>query len=145
MNEEQERTKIKKEEFIKYLGDSKGIITAACAKAGVGRSTYYEWIDADEVFAKKCAETEREQRDYVHDQFLGKIVDGDNTCIIFYLKNKHPDYKQKLELSGNITTEKKYSTMSDEELIAALQETRKIKEGLENDNTYSTSQSSTIG
>lgn len=134
---DQERTIRNKALFLEKYADSKGIITSACAMTGIDRSTYYDWIDNDPEFKDKVLKLGREQIDYVHDKLLAGIVDDNITAIIFYLKNKHPDYRQKLELSGEVTQTKKYSAMSDEELIAALQEARQIKESLDNVDTES--------
>lgn len=32
------------------------IVSVACEKTGVGRSTYYRWLEEDSEFAKRCAE-----------------------------------------------------------------------------------------
>ena len=125
--DEQERTKEKKAEFLKHLAEAKGLITSAVLKTGIHRSTYYDWIDNDPKFYEDCKKVDREQRDFVHDRFLGKIMNDDTACMIFYLKNKHPDYKQKIEISGELDTRAKFNKMSDEELVAALESARNMQ------------------
>ena len=47
---------IKKESFLKSLEKSLGVVTVACKKADIPRSTYYKWLKEDE--ARKAREAE---------------------------------------------------------------------------------------
>lgn len=78
----------RKEDFIKYLEQSCGIINAACKKAQIDRKTYYNWCDADEEFHQACFMALELQGDFVESKLLEKINDGDTTAIIFYCKTK---------------------------------------------------------
>ena len=44
---------IKKESILKALEQSLGIVTVACKKADVPRSTFYKWLNEDENFAQQ--------------------------------------------------------------------------------------------
>ena len=44
---------IKKERILKALEQSLGIVTVACKKADVPRSTFYKWLNEDIDIAKK--------------------------------------------------------------------------------------------
>ncbi len=76
------------------------IIEIACNKVGIGRTTYYRMRQDDPEFAKKADEAISEGTKYICDaaesQLLSAISKGNLTAVIFWLKNKHPDYKEKL-------------------------------------------------
>jgi transposase-like protein len=52
MSNRTKRTPEKYEKFLKSLRTTGGNISRACRAEGVGRSTAYEWREADEVFAQ---------------------------------------------------------------------------------------------
>lgn len=76
------------------------IVEIVCNKIGIGRTTYYRMREQDPDFAKKADKAISRGTEFVCDvaesQLLSAIQNGDLTAIIFWLKNKHPDYKQKL-------------------------------------------------
>lgn len=76
------------------------IIEVSCGKLNVSRSTYYRMREQDQDFARQADEALQEGTKFVCDvaesQLLNAIRDGNLTAIIFWLKNKHPDYKQKI-------------------------------------------------
>jgi hypothetical protein len=88
--------------FIKALKDSLGVVSFACHKAKVGRTTYYRWFAEDEVFKEKCLEIIEETGDFVEYKLLQKIKDNDTTSIIFYCKTKlkNRGYIERLEQTG---------------------------------------------
>lgn len=76
------------------------IIENCCSKLGVSRSSYYRMREQDAEFAKQADESIAEGTRFVNDvaesQLLKAIGEGNLTAIIFWLKNKHPDYKQRM-------------------------------------------------
>ena len=42
--------------MLKALDKSLGVVTTACKMAGVGRTTFYEWLDKDLEFKKAVEE-----------------------------------------------------------------------------------------
>ncbi len=72
------------------------ISTSACAKVGVGRSTYYEWRHNDDIFARAADHAMKSGRFLVNDmcesQLIKQAQAGNPTAIIFWLKNNHPRY-----------------------------------------------------
>jgi hypothetical protein len=76
------------------------IVEIACNKVGIGRTTYYRMRKEDPEFAKKADEAIAEGTKLVNDaaetQILSAIKNGNLTAAIFWLKNKHPDYKDKI-------------------------------------------------
>ena len=53
---------IKKESLLKALEQSLGVVTVACKKAGIPRSTFYKWMKEDEGFAKEVKEIDNLQK-----------------------------------------------------------------------------------
>lgn len=47
----------------------------------------------DPDFAKGIVDAEYELNDDVREALIHQIADGNMTAIIFYLKNRHPDFK----------------------------------------------------
>lgn len=100
--------KDKKDAIIKALEANGGIVTDAAGTAGVSKSTYYNWIKADDAFRAKCVEAiktgidirriedrdkaikERERRlkdrEAARDALMKKVEQGDTTAIIFAYK-----------------------------------------------------------
>lgn len=89
----QERTKRSKRLFLQSYTDSLGrFVSVACHKAGVGRASYYRWLNEDPQFARECKLVERMCYDYVKDKLLMKIVKGSIRATITYLKLYDPEY-----------------------------------------------------
>ncbi len=79
------------------------IIQVACEKTGIGRATYYRWKKEDELFRDKSDEALAEGIHLINDlaesQLISAIKDKHMTAIIFWLKNRHKDYKTRVEVS----------------------------------------------
>ena len=80
--------KTKKETFLIALENELGHISKACKQAKIHRQTYYLWIKKDKDFKQKCEDVQESFLDLAESKLLEKINDGDNTCIIFFLKTK---------------------------------------------------------
>ncbi len=82
------------------------IVQIACEKVALPRSTYYYLRKEDPEFAKAADEALAEGRLFVNDvaesQLLSMIKNGNLTSVIYWLKNNHRQYNEKLELSGKI-------------------------------------------
>ena len=79
------------------------IIQIACQKSGVSRATFYRWRSEDEEF-KKQTETAIQDgvlliNDLAESQLLAAIKEQNLTAIIFWLKNHHGDYADKIQVS----------------------------------------------
>lgn len=97
-----EQTVQNKKIFLEALELHKGIITDACKATGIGRTTVYDWRDADPEFKKALEEINETVIDFVESKLFQKIEgvymqDSENevyktppsdTAIIFYLKTK---------------------------------------------------------
>lgn len=99
-----------KKELKDLIKSSLGNITAACQKAGISRGTYYNWRKQDKEWAQEIDEIKNEADERMNDLAEGKLYtkvrEGDNTCLIFYLKTRHPKYKRKseVEVKGRLET-----------------------------------------
>ena len=95
--EEQERTTRNKKLFLEAFSASMGIITAACQKASISRTTYYEWIDEDPDFKAAVDKVNDQLIDYSEDKLKQKIVGGNLKAVLFHLSRISPKYRQKIE------------------------------------------------
>jgi len=93
---------IKKESILKALEQSLGVVTMACKKADVPRSTFYKWLNEDEDFAKEVKDIENIALDFAESQLHKQIADDSTSATIFYLKTKgkHRGYIERTEITG---------------------------------------------
>ena len=91
---------IKKETLLKALEKSLGVVTIACKKADIPRSTYYKWLKDDEEFRQQVQEIENVALDFAESQLHQQISDNSTAATIFYLKTKGKTrgYTEKSEL-----------------------------------------------
>ena len=79
---------IKKKMLIESLENSLGIVSTACTKANISRSSFYKWYKEDEVFKKKVDEIDNVKLDFVESQLFKNIQKEKERSIIFYLQHK---------------------------------------------------------
>ena len=101
---------IKKETLLKALEKSLGVVTIACKKADIPRSTYYKWLKDDDEFRQQVQEIENVALDFAESQLHQQIQDNSTAATIFFLKTKGKSrgYTEKSEL--DITTDGKSIT-----------------------------------
>lgn len=113
-----------KEKLIEQL-KRMPIVQIACEKAGISRATYYRWRKEDEEFAKSADEAIEEGETLVTDmsesQLISLIRDRNFQAVQLWLRQHHPKYSNKVELSGQIAYHRE--ELSDEEKLL-------IEEGL---------------
>lgn len=84
-----------KKRVLEHLAESP-IIEAACRKAGIGRSTFYDWRNKDGEFNKACKEAIKKGTERISDlaesQLIKLIQDGDRQSIMFWLNNRNENY-----------------------------------------------------
>lgn len=78
----------KKKEFIEVYKTTLGIVSQACEKVGISRTTFYEWCKEDANFKAKAEEINEMQIDFVESQLLQNIKKKDTNACIFYLRTK---------------------------------------------------------
>jgi hypothetical protein len=101
-NNMNESRHIKKESILKALEQSLGVVTVACKKADVPRSTFYKWINEDEAFAIAVNDIENIALDFAESQLHSQIGNGNTSATIFYLKTKGKKrgYIERQEITG---------------------------------------------
>lgn len=93
------KTKAQKQAFLEQLLKYP-IVQVACEKSGVGRSTYYAWRKSDKKFAKQADEAIKVGVSFINDMaesgLIQNIQNRNNTAIIFWLKNHHSAYNERI-------------------------------------------------
>ena len=82
-----ERT-LKKDTLLQALESSLGIVSTACNRSGISRSSFYKWYKEDEEFRKKVDEIDNVKLDYVETKLFKNIENEKEKSIIFYLQHK---------------------------------------------------------
>ena len=83
-----EQTEKNKQDLLKALERSLGIVTPACKEVGITRQTYHRWYNEDTEFKKAVDEINDIQGDFVENQLFKKIKEGSERSILFYMKYK---------------------------------------------------------
>lgn len=94
------KTEHSKKALVEALEKSLGVVTTACKKVGVGRTTYYDWYNNDEEFKKQVDELQNVALDFAESQLHKQISENNTAATIFYLKTKGKQrgYTDKSEL-----------------------------------------------
>ncbi len=105
-NNLQSRTVEAKKILLASLEKHLGIITPACAEAGISRDTHYRWLKEDKEYKKAVKEIENVALDFAESQLHKQIAKGNPLSTMFYLKckGKKRGYieQQELKVSGNM-------------------------------------------
>jgi predicted DNA-binding transcriptional regulator AlpA len=119
-----------KKALLEALESSLGVVTSACKKVGVGRTTFYNYVNSDEEFAKAVQDIENVALDFAESQLHQQIKTGNATSTIFYLKTKGKKrgYVERME---NVNTNKNLdlSNLTDEELQERLKQAKRVTDG----------------
>ena len=79
---------LKKETLLQALESSLGIVSTACNRTGISRSSFYKWYKEDEEFRKKVDEIDNVKLDFVESKLFKNIENEKEKSIIFYLQHK---------------------------------------------------------
>ena len=82
-----ERT-LKKDTLLQALESSLGIVSTACNRTGISRSSFYKWYKEDEEFRQKVDEIDNVKLDYLETKLFKNIENEKEKSIIFYLQHK---------------------------------------------------------
>lgn len=123
--EKKTKSYAQKRAMVEAMQKSLGIITHACKKVDISRSTHYEWCKEDEAYRLACEDCGELALDFAESK-LHELVSGertevngkgekvrikekaDTTAVIFFLKTKGKNrgyverFENKTELSGGI-------------------------------------------
>jgi len=106
------KTDGKKRALLKAI-EKTPVVAVACQKANIHRSTYYEWIRSDEVFAaeaKKALERGTQQmNDIAESQLLTLVKEKHFSAVMAWLKHNSPKYTTKYELKAQIKNDEALS------------------------------------
>jgi len=73
-------------------------IKTVCAKLGLSRQSVYRWMKEDKKFATDIKEAIKncvlDLNDECENRVITKIKNDDTNMIKFWLRYRHPDYKQ---------------------------------------------------
>jgi hypothetical protein len=78
-------------------------------------ASFYEYLKINKELELAYRKKEMGCSGLIESKLVQKALEGDNTCMIFYLKNKHADYKEKLTLAGGLEIND-YDHLSDQQL-----------------------------
>ena len=79
---------LKKETLLEALENGLGIVSTACNRTGISRSSFYKWYKEDEEFRQKVDEIDNVKLDYVETKLFKNIENEKEKSIIFYLQHK---------------------------------------------------------
>src|SRR4051812_1323438 len=68
-----------------------GTVMHACIAAGIGRRTWYDWLENDPTFAAAAMEASEGVTDELEKEAIRRAKKGSDTLIIFLLKSKRPE------------------------------------------------------
>ena len=93
---------IKKELLLKSLEQSLGVVTVACNKVDIPRSTYYKWLKEDEAFAREVEDIDNVALDFAESKLHEQISNNVPSSTMFYLKTrgKKRGYIERQEITG---------------------------------------------
>ena len=105
-NNLQSRTVEAKKILLAALEKHLGIITPACAEAGISRDSHYRWLKEDKEYKKAVKELENVALDFAESQLHKQIAKGNPLSTMFYLKckGKKRGYieQQEVKVTGNM-------------------------------------------
>jgi hypothetical protein len=84
------------------------IVQVACEKVGLSRTSVYRWRE-DEKFQKEMDKALSDGEALVNDmsesQLLSLIKEKEWSAISFWLRHRHPKYKDKVEITTKVVDE----------------------------------------
>ena len=101
---ETNRTAKKKQDFLQAYQAKACNISEACKAADIGRSTFYDWLTQDQLFAAAVKEVDESLLDWAESMLKKGIQEGDHTLLIFFLKTKGKGrgYIEKVDVGGQL-------------------------------------------
>jgi hypothetical protein len=114
------KTKNEKQLLIEQLKKTP-VVQVACEKVGIGRASFYRWKSDDEKFAAAVNEAISDGNGLVNDmaesQLMSAIRDKNLTAIIFWLRNHHPSYATRVEVTAKLKHDDEQLSPEQEALV----------------------------
>ena len=87
---------------IKAIQGSHGLLTLAAEKSGIGYRTICRYVAECPTVSDAVHESKGKMLDFAESKLYQKIAEGDNICLIFYLKcqGKERGYIERSEVTG---------------------------------------------
>jgi len=105
-----------KRAMLVALEKSLGIVTSACKKVGIDRSTHYEWLKQDKEYRKLVKDIDNVALDFGETKLHEQIGRGNPLSTIFFLKcrGKKRGYIEQniIEVKGNMKFRADFGTSS---------------------------------
>lgn len=100
-------------QFLDMLRIAKGNIGEACRTMKLGRDMYLRWLNDDRDFRFQVMVLMEEIGDFVEDQLMRRIQEGDTQATIFYCKTKlkHRGYQEDPKAGMNVPTKTKINVL----------------------------------
>lgn len=130
MRKQSNRMTHKKKALLDALAKSLGVVTVACKKVGVERSTFYRYYREDPEFKKQVDDLNDVALDFAESKLIEAMGETNVTAIIFYLKTKgkHRGYTEQIEIKRP-DPPRDLSKLTEEELELMAEIEEKLKSG----------------
>ena len=116
--------------FIKGFKDNLCNISKTINDFGCSRAVYYQWLETDADFKLRIDEAELETIEAAEQVLKAEgILKHNITALIFLLKNKHPDYRERLEMKTDLNLVNEESKKLSEIINAVREKYRTDKRG----------------
>ena len=105
VNGNSKKRELKALKIIAAIKESKGLLTLAARKSGIGYTTLWRYTQDFPSVKQAVEEAKESMTDFTEGKLFEKINKGDTACIIFYLKCKAKSRgyveRQELEHTGS--------------------------------------------
>lgn len=92
-----------KKKIIELL-EKTPIVEIVCQKTDIARATFYRWKISDKAFSKTVDKAlfdgKQKINDLAESTIISAIQNQNITATIWWMKNNHPNYRPKLEISA---------------------------------------------
>ena len=106
MKSQQQKQHLKKAQFITELEATMGVVSQACKRCGIDRTTPYRWAREDEKFKEDMEEIQNVVLDFAESKLYELVDEKHPTAIIFLLKTKGRNRgyveRQEMDIEGGM-------------------------------------------
>ncbi|RJO61200.1 hypothetical protein C4544_03455 [candidate division WS5 bacterium] len=135
----------KKDEFLEQLRKLP-IVQICCDKVGLSRNSIYRWRKEDEEFRTAMAEALAEGETLITEMsestLISLIKDKHFPAVQLWLRQFHPKFANKVELSGTLTVEDDEISDEEEQILSHLEKLVSFVDKSESQQNHESQQSS---
>jgi len=88
-----------------------GTVEEACSQAGIGTSTYYDWLDKDEKFSDKMSAAQDYAFIVARKTLFNAASNGSEKAAVEILKRRDKRYNDKIDQTSNVNLNAKVVTL----------------------------------